>query len=150
MDTTHYQRKGISSNSFAGSSFEEVVRNFWSKRGINLNSSYPLLIGISYQKKHRFDFGCDIQKILIECKSHRWTEGDNVPSAKMTVWNEAMYYFSLCPSEYRKIFCCLRDYSKKRKITLAEYYIRTYGHLIPQSLEIWEFCEETNTANKVF
>jgi len=71
------------------------------------------------------------EKIIIECKSHRWTSRDNVPSAKLTVWNEAMYYFHLAPAEYRKIFFILRDYSNKRHETLGEYYIRTYGHLIP-------------------
>ena len=26
-----------------------------------------------------------------------------MPSAKMTVWNEAMYYFHIAPKQYRKI-----------------------------------------------
>ncbi|WP_251405975.1 hypothetical protein [Metabacillus litoralis] len=66
----------------------------------------------------------------MECKSHKWTSGGNVPSAKLTVWNEAMYYILLAPEDYRKFFI-LKDYSEKGGETLGEYYIRAYGHLIP-------------------
>ncbi len=69
--------------------------------------------------------------MIIECKSHKWTSGNNVPSAKMTVWNEAMLYFSLAPESTRKILFVLRDYSKRNE-TLAEYYKRLNEHLIPQ------------------
>ena len=86
------------------------------------------------------------KKIVVECKSHKWTEGANVPSAKMTVWNEAMYYFHLVPNDYRKIFFCLKDYSEKRGLTLAEYYIKTYKHLIPPGVEIWEYCKDQKNA----
>lgn len=44
------------------------------------------------KKKHSFDLGCKDKKI-VECKSHKWTSGGNIPSAKLNVWNEAMYYF---------------------------------------------------------
>lgn len=101
-------------------------------------------IGLERKKNHRFDLGTPSyveEKIIIECKSHRWTSGDNVPSAKLTVWNEAMYYFHLAPLGYRKIFFILRDYSNKRNETLGDYYIRTYGHLIPKDVEIMEYDE---------
>lgn len=72
-----------------------------------------------------------------------------MPSAKLTVWNEAMYYFSVTPSDYRKILFVLRDYSESRKQTLAEYYIRNYEHLIPSSVEIWEYDPNLSTANRI-
>lgn len=105
-------------------------------------------VGISDIKKdHAFDLGCEKEKILVECKSHKWTApNDNVPSAKLTVWNEAMYYFIATPKGYRKIMFVLRDYSEKRKETLAEYYIRTYRHLIPKDVEFWEYNESTMSA----
>lgn len=40
----------------------------------------------------------------------------------------------------------LRDHSKKRSETLAEYYIRTYSHLIPEDVELWEYDELTMSA----
>jgi hypothetical protein len=31
-----------------------------------------------------------------------------VPSAKLTVWNEAMYYFHVAPAQYkRRSSCCM-------------------------------------------
>jgi hypothetical protein len=50
-----------------------------------------------------------------------------------------MYYFSLAPKDYRKVFFILKDYSIKRNETLGEYYIRTYKHLIPDDVEIMEY-----------
>jgi hypothetical protein len=62
------------------------------------------------------------------------------------VWNEAMYYFLVAPTGYRKILFVLRDYSEKRRETLAEYYIRTYSHLIPDDVELWEYDESNQLA----
>jgi hypothetical protein len=151
MSNINHQRKGAISNSAVGRSFEDSIKQFWLSQGIELFAMHPIILGTGDKKKnHRFDFGCNMQKILVECKSHRWTEGNNIPSAKLTVWNEAMYYFSLCPPEYRKIFCILRDYSIKRQMTLAQYYLQTYEHLIPQSVEFWEFCEDKITATQIY
>lgn len=100
-------------------------------------------IGIGDKKKeHRFDLGSASAEIIVECKSHKWTASGNVPSAKMTVWNEAMYYFAIAPEDYRKILFVLRDYSDKKGETLAEYYIRTHEHLVPDEVEIWEYDED--------
>ena len=52
-----------------------------------------------------------------------------------------MYYFLVAPPGFRKILFVLRDMSEWRQETLAEYYIRTYRHLIPEDVEIWEFDE---------
>ena len=60
-----------------------------------------------------------------------------------------MYYFLLVPTDYRKIFFVLHDFSKKRGETLAEYYLRTYAHLIPDNVEFWEYNETQKTAKKL-
>ena len=85
--------------------------------------------------------GCDYdaKKILVECKSHTWTDSGKVPSAKLTVWNEAMLYFLLAPSEYRKIMFVQKDFNSKLKKTLAQYYLQRYSHLIPEDVELWEY-----------
>lgn len=67
-----------------------------------------------------------------------------MPAAKMTVWNEAMYYFYVAPKEYRKIMFVLKH--NRGEQTLAAYYIHTHRHLIPDGVEIWEFCEESQTG----
>ena len=57
-----------------------------------------------------------------------------------------MYYFQLAPRKFRKVLFVLRHFSEKRRETLAEYYVRNYGHLIPEGVEIWEY-EEGNARN---
>ncbi len=136
----NFQREGSRSNSYAGRDFETAAQTYFREQGILLEKGHSVLIGVGDNKKMRqFDLGSSRPPVLVECKSHKWTSGGNVPSAKITVWNEAMYYFHLAPSEYRKIMFVLRDYSDKRKETLAQYYIRNHGHLIPDDVEIVEF-----------
>ena len=60
-----------------------------------------------------------------------------------------MYLFYAAPTGYRKIFFVLKDYSLKRQETLAEYYIRTTSHLIPNDVEIWEFDEKVKMAKRL-
>ena len=143
-----HQRIGSISNAHVGRDFELATQKFFISEGLKLRLNLKVSIGVGeIKKEHAFDLGCDKDNILVECKSHKWTApNDNVPSAKLTVWNEAMYYFLVAPSGYRKIMFVLRDYSEKRKETLAEYYIRTYQHLIPKDVEIWEFDENLQKA----
>ena len=146
----NFQRIGSKSNAQVGKDFEDIAFEIFSQQGLKIRKECKLLIGIGdVKKEHSFDLGSESNKILIECKSHRWTSGNNVPSAKMTVWNEAMYYFTIAPNGYRKVFFVLRDYSQKRQETLAEYYIRTHAHLIPKDVEIWEYDENKKSATKL-
>jgi hypothetical protein len=105
-------------------------------------------VGVGDAKKmHRFDLGSENPPVLVECKSHTWTQGGNMPSAKMTVWNEAMYYFHVAPAHYRKIFFALKH--NRREMSLASYYLKTHGHLIPDGVELWEFDLETLTDERL-
>ena len=106
-------------------------------------------IGVSNKKERQFDLGSDNPSMLVECKSHKWTTGGNVPSAKITVWNEAMYFFLLAPQEYRKVLFVLRDFNEEREASLAEYYVKSYGHLIPDGVQILEYDEGTSTTRQV-
>ena len=144
-----YQRKGSTSNTQVGKDFETAAQTFFAAKGITLIRDVSLPIGINGKKPHRFDLGDPDKKVIVECKSHTWTEGGNVPSAKMTTWNQAMYFFHAAPSGYRKIFFALRDNSTKRGETLAEYYLRTYPHLIPEDVEIWEYDEKGKRGRKL-
>ncbi len=80
---------------------------------------------------------------------YTWTEGGNVPSAKVTTWSQAMFFFHAASLGYRKILFVLRDFSQKRIETLGEYYIRTNHHLIPKDVDIWEYDEKLETAKKI-
>ncbi len=146
----NYQRQGSISNAHVGKDFETVAQNYFRRQNsIELDKGYGVKIGLSVIKEHKFDLGSSCPPVLVECKSHRWTARDNAPSAKMTVWNEAMFYFYLAPRKYRKILFVIRDHSAKRDATLAEYYVKTHGHLIPDGVEIWEYDEQRSAAKKV-
>lgn len=142
-----FQRIGSKSNAQVGKDFELAAQEFFSSQGLALELDVKIPVGIEAVKKdHAFDLACLEKKVLVECKSHKWTSGNNVPSAKLTVWNEAMYYFTASPEGYRKIMFVLHDQSEKRGETLAEYYLRTYSHLVPSDVEFWEYNESTMSA----
>jgi len=144
-----FQRKGSKSNAHVGRDFEKGVQEYFARQGLLLCSDVAVLIGISGKKSNAFDLGNQTEMILVECKAHRWTEGDNVPSAKLTVWNEAMFLFHAAPPGYRKLLVVLRDFSSRRNETLGEYYIRTYSHLIPEDVEVWEYDENGKDGKKI-
>lgn len=142
-----FQRVGSKSNAHVGREFELKAQQFFSSKGVKLKSNVKVWVGVESETKcHAFDLGSESKKIIVECKSHKWTTGGNVPSAKLTVWNEAMLYFIASPQEYRKIMFVLKDYCPKRQETLAQYYLRTYSHLIPSEVEFWEYDEQKSTA----
>jgi hypothetical protein len=147
---TNFQRKGAASNTQVGRDFESKARAFFAKQGLNLQPHCKLEIGINdLHKVHSFDLGDYKGKVIVECKSHTWTENWNVPSAKITTWNQAMYFFYTAPRDYRKILFVSRHYCPERRQTLAEYYVKTNPHLIPKDVEIWEFDEMENTAQRI-
>ncbi len=135
-DVNNFQRLGADHNAGVGSSFEKVARAFFlAREGINLVPNFPVEVGVSGRKKNRrFDLGSADPPVLVECKSHTWTQTGNMPSAKMTVWNEAMYYFHIAPKEFRKILFVLKH--DRRGLSLASYYLNKHGHLVPDDGEV--------------
>lgn len=139
-----HQRIGSISNAHVGADFEKAALLFFEKQGKQLTRNFPLKIGVhEKKKKHCFDLGSANPKIIIECKSHKWTAGGKVPSAKMTTWNEAMLYFHLAPKDFKKVFFTLHDKRQTTGETLVAYYKRTYPHLIPEGVEFLEYDEST-------
>ena len=145
-----FQRVGAKSNAHVGREFELVAQRFFALQGIHLQLCHVVDVGIGAEKKpHAFDLGCSSQGILVECKSHRWTAGHNIPSAKLTVWNEAMYYFHAAPPGYRKIMFVLKDLRRGNGESLASYYLRCYSHLVPAGVEFWEYDDLSGAAVRV-
>jgi hypothetical protein len=66
MDINNFQRVGSVSNAHAGNDFESLalIRNF----------AAPVRVG-EQKKWHRFDLGSEKPPVLVECKSHTWTQG---------------------------------------------------------------------------
>jgi len=150
MQNIPHQREGAVSNSHVGKAFEVAAKAHFRSLGIELGSNFKLPLGVGERKKlHAFDLGCSEQLILVECKSHKWTKGAIIPSAKLSVWNEAMFYFSLAPPEFRKIMFVLKHRCERRKLTLVEHYLRNHSHLVPPDVEFWEFDELTSEVRVV-
>ncbi|MYF78764.1 MAG: hypothetical protein F4180_02395, partial [Chloroflexi bacterium] len=105
----NFQRPGAVSNADVGSAFEMTAREWFANQGIRLQRNYGVEIGLSSTKVRKFDLGASEPAVLVECKSHKWTSGGNVPSAKTTVWNESMYFLLLAPAGFRKFMFELRD-----------------------------------------
>ena len=145
-----FQRIGSPSNAHVGNEFEALVQRFFAQQGIDLVRNHFVPVGVGVSKKlHAFDLGCPSKKWLVECKSHRWTAGHNIPSAKLTVWNEAMHYFQSAPPEYKKVLVVLKHLRRGNGESLLRYYLRTHGHLVPNDVELWEYDEATQTALQV-
>jgi hypothetical protein len=145
-----FQRIGSESNARVGRDFEIVAQRVFAERGIHLQLGHSVEVGVgSIKKSHAFDLGCSTQNWLVECKSHTWTSGNNVPSAKLTTWNEAMYYFQSAPPQYKKAMFVLRDLRRGGGESLASYYLRTYEHLVPEGVEFWEYNAIDDVAYRV-
>lgn len=150
MASSH-QRVGALSNSHVGRDFEAFVEAYFQLTGgLTLRPGFSVPLGVGAIKRaHKFDLGSDNPSILIECKSLHWTEAGNIPSAKVLTCNEAMFYFLLAPSTYRMVLCMLQSVHPRRSETFAQYYARTYAHLIPPGVEIIEFDDERGTARTI-
>ena len=144
-----FQRVDALSNAHVGAAFEEVALKLFIGTIPDLRRGFSITIGVYAQKEHSFDLGSATAKTIIECKSHTWTAGGNVPSAKLTTWDQAMLYFFLAPRSYRKIMFVKRDFSPKKGESLCSYYLRTHPHLIPDEVEFWEADEDTGEAARV-
>jgi hypothetical protein len=146
------QRTGSVSNFHVGKQFEVLAKSYLEKEfGAAFEENFLLSVGWGKKEKlHAFDLGNEDRKIIVECQSHKWTApGDKVPSTKFAIWNRAMYLFLVSPESYKKIMFVLRDYSTRRDETLGQYYLRKYMHLIPDSVEVWEFDEASGAVEKI-
>ena len=137
-----------SDNPKNGALFQLSVRDWFQdhyKMPFELEKKLP--IG-SPSKDHKFDIVDSANTIAIECKRYTWTETGNVPSAKMGFVNEAAFYLSFLPDSYSKYIVMLHSCHEKRKETLAEYYFRTYHHLLG-NIQVAEFDPASKTMRIV-
>ena len=118
------------SNKKKGDDFRDLAMPILEKE-LNTILKPEVKISIGEPKiEHAFDLANENKSIVIECKNYSWTKAGNVPSAKVSTINEAVLYFSFLDANVRKILCLKKSVHPKRQETLAEYYVRTYGHLL--------------------
>jgi len=134
---------GNSDNPIKGKMFQQKVLHLAEKKfNKNFIEEKSVKIG-NPGKDHKFDCVSDDLKIIIECKCYSWTEGNNVPSAKLATLNEAVLYMSNAEPTAMKIIAMKKDVSLKKQETLAQYYLRINGHLL-KDIQIWEVDENDN------
>lgn len=138
-----------SDNPRTGSDFEVLVQAFFALRGVTLSRDFLRPVGMRSEKRlHSFDLGSVNPPLLVECKCHTWTAGGNSPSAKLAVWNEAMFYFAAAPAHFQKMLLVKR--SLKGELSLADHYVTRFGHLIPSRATIVEYDNLAGIARLVF
>lgn len=96
---------------------------------VKFQTEYPIPIG-NPPKNHKFDLVSENGKYIGECKNYSWTEGGNVPSAKMGFINEAVFYLQHISSDKFRFVALRRDIDNNRIETLADYYYRMNKHLL--------------------
>lgn len=102
----------------------------------------PIPIG-NPPKHHKFDCVSLNNQIVVECKSYSWTLSGNIPSAKMAMLNEALFYMSYLPKDIKKIIVMKKATHPGKKETLAEYCFRIKSHLL-DDVSILEIDEESS------
>lgn len=121
---------GNKDNPAIGANFQREVKEWFSR---NHNGRFELETKIPIgnpPKDHKFDIVDLDGRFVIECKCIKWTDSGYVPSAKMAAINEAAFYLSFLPDSYCKYIVMKYCYHSSRGETLAEYYFRTYRHLL--------------------
>jgi len=132
-----------------GSGLIDAARAFLNGTGMALETSFAVEIGFpAMKKRHVFDLGSENPPGLVACIDQTWEEGSDVSGPPLSKWNEAMYLFLLGPAEHRKIFFVLK--SMRGNLSLANYYISRYSHLIPHGVEMWEYDAEKEGAERIF
>jgi len=138
MPNKEFQRVGAKSNYDVGNDFELLALDFFKSKKIELQRKYKIELGIGkYRKLHEFDLGNN--EYLVECKTMSWTKSDIVPSAKINAFCVAMYYFSIAPPHYKKIFFAENFFSQKRIKSVVQYFLEKYYHLIPNDVVLYDY-----------
>ncbi len=131
-----------------GAQFQKKASEILSKHfKVKFEIEYLLQIG-NPPKGHRYDLASSDLQYVGECKNYSWTESGNVPSAKMGFINEAVFYLSLLPNDIKRLIVMRKDVHPKRSETLAEYYYRTYQHLL-QGVTILEVDLDNDTVKEI-
>ena len=119
-----------SDNSRRGREFQKfaarVLGEYWS---VGFDLEVPFLIG-KPAKAHKFDMASSDKKIVGEAKNITWTESGNMPSAKMAFTNQAVLYLWHLPAFTKRFVVMPKDIRPKTGEALADYYHRTYKHLL--------------------
>ena len=117
-------------NAVKGKLFQQQVQKWFS---LNRNEKFNMEVAMSIgfpAKFHKFDLANESGVVFVECKNYTWTANGNIPSAKLAFCNEAIFLLRLLPTTCEKWLVMMKSTHPKRNETLAEYYCKTYKHLL--------------------
>ncbi len=139
------------SNKAKGEVFERRVGDYLRSNGIEVKRGYKIEIGIHGRRKRSHEFDWGNQRLLVECKRYTWTK-KGTPSAKLSTANEAVLYFLAAPESYQNMLFMSETHriGKRNPETLAERYVRMYGHLFLDNLEVFELNEDNLSARRLW
>jgi hypothetical protein len=136
-----------SQHSEIGKNFEIAVKKWFEDKykkhfanNISFNIGNPA-------KPHRFDVVSEDKLIVAECKCITWTETGNIPQAKITSVNEAVFYLSFITNANTYIILKKSEHLKRTE-TLAEYYHRINQHLLGNT-NVLEYDNENGIMKKI-
>jgi hypothetical protein len=100
--------------------------------------------------EHKFDLVSADWKYAAECKCYAWTKGNNIPSAKRAMLNEAILHLSLLPKKIEKFIILPKATRSTHEETLAHYFARLHRHLLkPFSIQVLEVDVNRRKMTKV-
>ncbi len=135
------------SNKLKGNKFEIEAKEILEKYlDCEFQEQYKVDIGFSVKKTHKYDFGN--KNFVVECKCYSWTEGNNIPSAKLSHLKEVMFYFSLTPNTYKKILVLNKNIRTKDEKSFGTYFVEINRAFISDNVEIYEI--ENNRLEKIY
>ena len=116
--------------------FEKLARSFFeSELRVTLLEQMPLPLGTG--GSHKFDLTSSDERIVIECKSHTWTQSGNYPSAKVTDAQRSIELLHKSTAD-RKIIV-FQDHAGP-KGSLVEVFVRRNRPLLG-GIEVWRLVD---------
>lgn len=112
--------------------FERRVQEFLQNHYKDTFREKELQVGEG--KLHKFDLVNSDNSIVVECKSYKWTDDDNYPSAKISTAHEALFFLSRIRAD-KKVLVFQDSFNSKRE-SLVEVFVRRSRGLFDDT-DIW-------------
>lgn len=115
--------------------FEDRVANYlYNKFNKKFYREKSLKVGPNTY--HKFDMVSEDGDIVVECKSYKWTESGNFPSAKISTAIEDVFYLTRIKAK-KKILVFQDDFNSKGE-SLVDVFVRRYDGIL-DDIEVWAY-----------
>jgi len=94
------------------------------KFNISFLNDHPIPVGKPV-KEHKFDLVSEDNSIVIECKCYTWTDGNNVPSTKLSTLNVAALYLINLQKITHKIIAMKKDVRRNKAKNISRILLQS-------------------------